>query len=336
MSSPKISVVVPVYNAERYLAECLESLVGQSLKEIEFIIVNDGSEDNSLEIVQQYAKKDKRFVVINKTNSGYGDSMNQGIAKARGEYVGIVEPDDFCQKKMFEILHELAKKEDADIARGSYFYHTEDGDEVRESIFAQEHKTVFEPIDDYKIFWEPPAIWSAIYRREFLKKNKIGFLPTPGASYQDAGFYLKTLACAKRIAFVDKPLYYYRVDNPNSSVKGAKKVFAVAEEYKSVEGFVSRLPGKEKLLKYCQVAKFGNYHWNLLRLSKADALKFIAFMKKDFMKEQRQRNLEREFFPKRYWASLSFLLRVSPRVFWAFFEMRNITKHLKGVIIKKN
>ena len=94
-SRVKVSVLVPIYNVEDFLADCLESLVNQTLKEIEIICINDGSKDRSLEIIKEYAAKDERIVIINKENTGYGDSMNRGLKKAVGEYVGIVEPDDF-------------------------------------------------------------------------------------------------------------------------------------------------------------------------------------------------------------------------------------------------
>ena len=97
----KVSILVPVYNTERFLAECLDSLVGQTLKEIEIICINDGSTDGSLGILQRYAKDDKRIRILNKKNTGYGDSMNVGLSEATGEYIGIVEPDDFVE---FDIL----------------------------------------------------------------------------------------------------------------------------------------------------------------------------------------------------------------------------------------
>ena len=124
----KVSVLVPIYNVEKYLDECLASLAKQTLKDIEIICINDGSTDNSPKILQKYAKKYSNFVVINKQNSGYGDSMNKGLEKATGEYIGIVESDDFIESDAFKKLYELAHKTKADIVKTNYFYHSKDGD----------------------------------------------------------------------------------------------------------------------------------------------------------------------------------------------------------------
>ena len=125
MKDCKISVLVPIYNSSEYLEECLNSLKNQTLKEVEFILINDGSTDNSSEIMKKYKELDFRFRIINKENTGYGDSLNKGIKIARGKYIGIVEPDDFCNKNMFEILGGLIEEDGADIVRGGYYYHSE-------------------------------------------------------------------------------------------------------------------------------------------------------------------------------------------------------------------
>ena len=138
ISGVKVSVLVPVYNVEEFLPECLDSLVGQTLKDIEIICINDGSRDGSLDIIKEYAKKDSRIVVIDKKNSGYGDSMNKGLAKASGEYVGIVESDDFIDRDAFEIMYELAKKYDVEIVKGNYYeYYGDSGqDKVVRELFS--------------------------------------------------------------------------------------------------------------------------------------------------------------------------------------------------------
>jgi hypothetical protein len=176
-----------------------------------------------------------------------------------------------------------------------------------------------------------PAIWSAIYRKDMIERNEITFLATPGASYQDTGFNIKTLACAEKVAFVDEPLYYYRMDNPGSSVKDVKKVMAVVKEYEEIEKFICRRKDRDLLMKYCQVAKFGGYHWNLLRLSKKEAKKFITRMKREFVEEKKKGNIEKKYFPKKYWISLNLLLRVPVGLYWALLSLE---KTGKGVIIK--
>ena len=123
-SKVKVSVLVPIYNVQDFLPECLDSLVNQTLKEIEIICINDGSTDNSLDIIKQYAKKEKRIVIIDKKNSGYGDSMNQGLKKATGEYIGIVESDDFIELNAFESLYNIAKKNNVEAVKSNFYEFT--------------------------------------------------------------------------------------------------------------------------------------------------------------------------------------------------------------------
>ena len=120
MNSVKVSIVVPIYNVENYLDECLNSIANQTLKEIEIICVDDGSKDDSLNIAKKWQRKDKRFIVITKENSGYGNTMNVGIDAAHGEYLGIVESDDYVDKHMFEVLYSAAVNNDLDVVKSDY------------------------------------------------------------------------------------------------------------------------------------------------------------------------------------------------------------------------
>lgn len=106
----KVSILIPIYNVEEYLVACLSSVVNQKLKEIEIICINDGSTDKSLNIIQKFMQIDNRIKLINKQNSGYGDSMNFGLKAAQGEYIGIIESDDIAKKNMFKELYNIAKK----------------------------------------------------------------------------------------------------------------------------------------------------------------------------------------------------------------------------------
>ena len=116
-AAPKVSIIVPVYNMERYLGKCLDALTKQTLVDIEIVAVNDGSTDSSLNILRAYAEKDPRIRIIDKPNSGYGASMNRGIDEARGEYIGIVEPDDYPDLVMFDKLYKAAKKHTCDLVK---------------------------------------------------------------------------------------------------------------------------------------------------------------------------------------------------------------------------
>ena len=293
----KVSVLVPIYNVEKFLPECLDSLVNQTLKDIEIICINDGSTDRSPQIIQEYAKKDKRIKVINKKNSGYGDSMNQGLKKAKGEYIGIVESDDFIDLDAFEKLYKIAKKYDCDVVKSNFYeyYGDEKKDKGKSNLFLEKDlNKVLNPRESLNIFYQAPCIWAAIYKRSFLEKNKIDFLPTPGASYQDTGFNLKVWSAAKRVYFVDRAFLHYRQDNSNSSVKDSGKIYCVSEEYKSIEEFLRKRGDLEELGPVMVTCKFGAYIWNLRRLSFGAAMKFAKVVKEEYKDAEKKGFLDSE------------------------------------------
>ena len=153
-SGPLISVLVPCYNVEKYLRECIDSIRSQTYKNLEIICINDGSTDSTAEILRQYADIDRRIRVITKENSGYGHSMNIGLSKATGEYLGIVESDDFIEPHMFETLIENALKNNLDISRGSYFeYKTEGKKDIPVDTRYVTKNRVIKPIDDQSPFY---------------------------------------------------------------------------------------------------------------------------------------------------------------------------------------
>ena len=189
-NAPRVSVVVPIYNVERYLPGCLDAILGQTLSDIEVICVNDGSTDGSGEILASYAARDARIVALDGPNGGYGHAVNRGLDAARGEYVGIVEPDDLVDKHMYEELLHAATLPDgsrADVVKGSYwnYYDLEDGSAPYIEPSNLMSKMPSEPCvidvhDNCEVLFHHPSVWSAIYRRDFLAEKGIrGILP-PG------------------------------------------------------------------------------------------------------------------------------------------------------------
>ncbi|MBQ3452699.1 glycosyltransferase [Candidatus Saccharibacteria bacterium] len=285
MGAIKVSVLVPVYNAEAFLRECLDSLVGQSLREIEIICINDGSTDGSLEVLKSYAEKDERMVILDKKNTGYGDSMNKGIDKARGKFIGIVEPDDFVELSAFEKMYKKAQENEVEVVKANFYrYMTgkKDVAEKSEVFTSVEIGKVVDPEKDRHLFYTQPSVWSAIYKTEFLKKNGIKFLSSPGASYQDAGFSFKVWATAKRVYCTDEAFLYYRQDNPGSSVKSEGKVYAVQEEYDDVEKYLVEKNRMSEFGATLAVVRMGGYIWNMRRLTKDKALEFAKVVEKDY------------------------------------------------------
>jgi len=219
----KISVLVPVCNVAKYLPKCLDSIIDQTLEDIEIICINDGSTDNSLDILKEYAEKDKRIILIDKKNSGYGDSMNHGLKAATGEYIGIVESDDFIAPDMFETLYSLSNNGSVDVIKSNFYNYYEDGKTVPKAepdtdrINIPDSKKPFVLKENGQFSWGHPSVWSAIYKRSFLEKNKVSFIAAKGGGWVDNPFYYETLCSAESIMWTKKPLYYYRKTNPTSS-----------------------------------------------------------------------------------------------------------------------
>ncbi len=270
--APEVSVLVPVYNVERYLAQCLDSLLAQTFDDFEVICINDGSTDGSRQIIQSYLDDDQRFCVIDKANSGYGDSMNRGLALARGRFVGILESDDAYEPRALELLHDAIVSNKADVAKADFYLYWSEGEERLEPYgiipASLSGKTVYPVREGKEIFAAKPSIWSALYRRSFLEGEGIDFLPTPGASYQDASFNFKVWSCAKRASFLDERVLRYRQDNESSSVNSPSKAYCVMDEYAEMENWLHRHPElADDLAPVLARMRLNSYLWNYDRLS---------------------------------------------------------------------
>ena len=223
VSKPKISVVIPMYNVEKYLGKCIGSVLKQTFSDIEVICVNDGSKDNSLAIAQEYARKDARVKIIDKKNSGYGNSMNMGFDAAQGEYIGIVESDDFIAENMYEKLYSLTLDGTVDVVKGNFYdYYVDDKKPPRieknmERDMIPDSDEPFTLRENAQISWGHPSVWTGIYRREFINNNKIRFIEAKGGGWVDNPFFYETLCKAESIMWTKEPLYYYMKSNPNSS-----------------------------------------------------------------------------------------------------------------------
>lgn len=288
---PKVSVLVPIYNVEKFLHECLDSVQRQTLQDLEIICIDDGSTDGSLKIIEEYAAKDPRFKIITKENSGYGDSMNRGLDAATGEYIGIVESDDWVDPQMFEDLVKIAEEKDAEVVKSNYYTYYADpkrapisGRKVK-LVHPGEVGRVVRTRDKSHIMFQRPAIWSAIYRRDFLNDHQIRFLPTPGASFQDTGFGFKVWSQADRATFTDRAYLHYRRDNEASSVSSPGKEMCVAEEYAEIRRYLEENGLWEENRDVFFAAKLGVYFWNIDRLSPELAGAFMEQMRKEFKED---------------------------------------------------
>lgn len=225
----KVSIIVPICNVEKYLAQALTSVCDQTHKNLEIIALNDGSKDNSLAIINDFAKKDDRIVVIDKENEGYGKTCNRGLDIARGDYIAILEPDDFINENMFSEMLEFVWREDllieedgrqlpnVDIIKTPWievknWNNPKNQYEVPGAMFRyiKQTKTPVTLHDYPELIKFHPSIWTCLYRKTFLDKFNIRFPEYPGAGWADNPFLIDTLYQARSIMYLDKPFYHYR------------------------------------------------------------------------------------------------------------------------------
>lgn len=309
---PKVTILIPIYNAELYLKECLDSVVNQTLKDIEIICINDGSTDNSLKILKEYEQRDSRIKIISKPNSGYGHTMNVGLDNATGEYIGIVESDDFASPDMFNSLYNYAKTNNVDIVKSNYYaYESTLGKNTFMEVLPKKYYgRVISPIENHEVFRVRPSIWSAIYNFKMLKENDIRFTQTPGASYQDTAFNFKVWASAKRALLIKNAYLHYRIDNSDSSVKSSSKVFCVCDEYRSIEEFLNKnVERKTQFEKLKNSLKYETYRWNLERIAPEFKYAFIRQMSIEFKQAAQEENLSKNYFSPEAWKNVNQIIR---------------------------
>lgn len=283
---PKVSIIVPVYNVEKYLEKCLDSIINQTLRDIEIICVNDGSTDGCYDILDDYMKKDNRIRVIHKQNSGYGHSINVGYEMATGEYIGIVESDDFIKSDMYETLYSYAHKYQLDLVKSNAVFLWETMGIQYSSynkMFEEYYNRILDSNDRelmYKFFMNT---WTGIYKKSFLEKYHIKHNTTQGASYQDNGFWMQTLAFCERAMWLKDAFYYYRQDNPMASIKSKSKVYAMSDEYEYVFDILKEKAGdKEKAI--CLYFKLFRHRGNFLRIEDTLKREFCNKVIDDYLK----------------------------------------------------
>ena len=230
--------MVPVYNVEKYLRECLDSILAQSLKDIEVIVIDDGSPDNCGKIIDEYAKRDPRIIPIHQPNRGYSASVNYGIATASGEYIGIIESDDWIEPDMYEKLYQNATLHHTDVTKGGFWKYNSTLPPSQQNTYYVNPSNVdlrLAPSGPFTITEWPTliafhaSIWSSIYKTSFIKK--IQFADTTGASYQDFPFMVEALCRAERITVVPQGFVHWRndPDQNNSTSASGKKLLYMAD-----------------------------------------------------------------------------------------------------------
>lgn len=221
----KLSIIIPIFNVENYLEECLDSVCNQTLEDFEIICIDDGSTDNSPEILKNYASKDNRIKIISKSNGGQASARNIGIKEAEGEYIAFVDSDDFIEPTMFEKLYLKAKNNDLDIAMCKIATYDNDTGEIRDNVwyymlgvFREFEKDIFNHEDTFDFTCEIAVTpYNKIYKSSLIKDNDILF--PEGLIFEDEKFFYDVYLRANKVSIVDEFLYYYRINRKGSTVE---------------------------------------------------------------------------------------------------------------------
>ncbi|HEC1763097.1 TPA: glycosyltransferase [Campylobacter jejuni] len=216
-NTPLVSVIVPIYNVEKYLRQCLDSIVNQTLQEIEIILIDDGSIDSSGSICDEYAAMDSRIVLIHKENAGLGAAYNTGLEIAKGEYIGFVESDDWIEPNMYEELYKKAKETNVDVCIGNFYYHSDIGDRIYQQLFTMIPYGLIFSINDYpELLTLHTSLWAKIYKKSVLGHIRVPEFKNSGY-YCDFPYWTEILCYAKTMTRINSCIYHYRTDNPNAS-----------------------------------------------------------------------------------------------------------------------
>ncbi len=331
----KVSVILPIYNVSSYLRQALDSVVNQTLKDIEIICIDDGSTDNSLDIVREYANKDSRFIVLTGPNGGYGKAMNKGIDAATGEYIGIVEPDDYIEPQMYEELYNAASDNDLDLVKSDFYRFTTDEKGCEKSSREELangvdcYNKLLDPGEDPNLIRTVINNWTGIYRHDFIEQYHIRHNETPGAAFQDNGFFWQTFIYARRAMILNCAYYHNRRDNPNSSVKSREKVYCMNIEYDFIRDILMRDREIWERFKYMYWwKKYHNYTFTIDRIAEEYEKEFVTRMQMEFKRALQLGQLSPSVFTDLEWDKIQTLIKNSTGFYDALRSAKLVQKLL--------
>lgn len=303
-SIPAISIILPVYNVEKYLEECLDSLLSQTLRNIEIICVNDGSTDRSSAILDQYAEKDIRLKIVNQANSGAAIARNTGMEQAKGHYLAFLDSDDFFDTRFLEEMFSRAIRSESDIVICNYF----EFDNTKRKVYARKVNPLFWTLSE-KSFFSPADIpetifnifsfspWNKIFSRKFVQDNQIRFQSL--SSCNDLFFTSAALAMAKRISVTDKNLVYWRINRPDSITSLKKTSLSITNAYKAWKKVKSILEEKflyDQFRKSFVNASAESFLYELNCLTLINRIKILELLKSEWLE-----NLDLTGHPEEYY-----------------------------------
>ncbi|MBE5832196.1 MAG: glycosyltransferase family 2 protein [Butyrivibrio sp.] len=317
----KVSVLMPVYNVQSYLKECLDSAVNQTYRNIEIVCIDDGSKDDSARILDEYSEKYNFIKVLHKKNTGYGNSMNIALDLATGDYISILEPDDYISPDA--ISHILTKFEEnpcVDFIKCNFIYlYGNKGEYLLKKQRIWDDHGIYGKIlsgkEIHVLYRGYVAHWSAVYRSEFLKKNNIRFNETPGASYQDFGFWFQTLMFAENVYMDDAYFYHYRQDNPGSSMNNSSKIYCIFDECDYIQRIMCESGKKDEVLADYIRCRYAAGRDTFFRINFSDRRAFLNRMHDDFVKLKDEKMLDTDELSESEKSFLSELIESSDE-FW--------------------
>ena len=299
----KVSVIMPIYNAYKFLPSALDSVLKQTLREIEIICIDDGSTDKSLEILKEYQKKDDRIRIVTETNAGPAHARNKGIGRARGEYVAFLDADDFFATKLLQTLYDVAKRDDLDIAIADYdvFYNHK---EKYEKAPENEHGDIYENGKVTSKSEHPNEIflsttgsaWNKLFRRSFIVEKNLQFLPGV-KMFEDEYFVVCALSLAERVGKISRVLLHHRVHSSQARVRAFRKYYAqVPLVYGKIREFLRAhgmlAPLNTAFLNFSASSCYKIYNslgkdakedlWNMLHSEHSETLGWRNYKKEDF------------------------------------------------------
>lgn len=280
-----ISIIMPVYNAGEYLYKSIGSIQAQTVQDFEIICVDDGSKDNSFDILMALSMEDKRIRIISREEKGYAATMNEALDAALGEYVLNVDPDDWLEPDALEkLLKEM--DDDVDFVKCSFVFELPDN-ETQEYLYTDEPIEIcprlLPPDLKVRFFASQVAIWSCLIRRSFIEKHHIRLHETPGAAYQDAAFIFFIDAMADKVRVIPDILYHYNKTNVNASTASSRYPLAQSVEYNYMAEWCIEHPEYGMYVRsvLCK-CRFGSYMWNIARIDQADRMEFAEHIRNDF------------------------------------------------------
>ncbi|HDX3596657.1 TPA: glycosyltransferase family 2 protein, partial [Campylobacter jejuni] len=286
---PKISVIIPSYNSAKYIKECLDSVIFQSLTEIEILCIDAYSIDGTIDILKSYEKQDSRIRIIFSKKKSLGYQINLGLKEAKGEYFTIVESDDYVKIDMCEKLYALACNYDCQVIKSDFIgFKDKRSQRVFKNLPICYDQTLYNKKTNS--YLNPSIIinsWnmnqSSLYKMDFIKKYDIRVNETQGASYQDIGLWFQILSLASSIYFYKEGFYFYRQDNEHASVKSKDKIYCVCDEFEFLDKFLDKnLKLKSRLQDVFYYFKFKIYLWNLKRIDDKYKLEFLYKFSQEF------------------------------------------------------